>query len=481
MRDSGLCLFVSLILLASTSTVHANGRFPAAGQLVVDPGDGAHIVVRTTYGLLTTRDAGLNWDWICETAVGYSATTPVDPAMGVTQDGSLLAAFGGGLSVTHDLSCVWTFAGGGLEGQNVVDVSTERANPSHAIAIISTAGGSGQFKTQLYESLDNAVSWAQSGIDLPVDFEAETLDAAPSDSQRIYVSGLSAGVTGTLMRTADRGLTWDSFDIAWPDGGGGTGMSDVNHLPFIAGVDPLDEEVVYVRLSGTPGRLLVTTDGGATWALAFEGQGSLKGFALSPDGSQLLVGGDGDGTWRAPTSTLIFEQISGVRPQCLTWVEAGIYACALEYIDGFTVGLSTDDGASWQTINSLACVRGPLSCPDGSSVKDECEDTWAATAELINQESCFSDGGDEDTATPSPATSPSPTASGGEQSTDGDEAEAGCGCHSSQTRGGGQNGDTLLLCVGLVAISVRRRADTREAPGGTPGVAKRMGWVEMSV
>lgn len=447
-----------VFVLAQAPQARANGRFPAAGQLVVDPSVPYHIVVRTTYGLLTTRDAGTNWDWICETGAGYSATTPIDPAMGVTADGTVLAAFAGGLSVAPGDTCHWTFAEGGLKDQNVVDVSIERADPTHAVAIVSNALGGGAFQTQLYSSSDNAVTWAQAGIDLPADFEAETLDVAPLSSPpsvvpvtaRVYVSGLKGGATGVLVRTDDGGASWETFEITWLEQDGTTGTSDVEHVPFIAGVDPVNPDVVYVRLSGTPGRLLVTQDGGTSWTLAFKGKGSLKGFALSPDGSQLLVGGDADGTWRGPTSTFVFEPVSTVRPQCLTWVDAGVYACALEYNDGFTVGYSSDDGATWQALNTLSCVRGPLSCPEGTSVQSTCEDAWAATAELIDQPSC--DTG-ETTPTPTPQASPTTAPPSGDQGSD-DDSGTGCACSSSSLPTSGSGVGLLLLGV-LKAMSRR--------------------------
>ncbi len=48
-----------------------NGVFPSADQIVFDPADPARAVARMTYGLLTTRDGGASWRWICEGAVGY--------------------------------------------------------------------------------------------------------------------------------------------------------------------------------------------------------------------------------------------------------------------------------------------------------------------------------------------------------------------------------------------------------------------------
>src|SRR5262245_35467226 len=47
--------------VAASSPASANGRFPAAGQVAVDPSDSEHIVLRTTYGILQTTDGGTTW------------------------------------------------------------------------------------------------------------------------------------------------------------------------------------------------------------------------------------------------------------------------------------------------------------------------------------------------------------------------------------------------------------------------------------
>src|SRR5687768_951087 len=49
----------------------ANGRYPLADQIVVDPGNPEHVVARATFGLLDSSDGGKTFRWICERAVGY--------------------------------------------------------------------------------------------------------------------------------------------------------------------------------------------------------------------------------------------------------------------------------------------------------------------------------------------------------------------------------------------------------------------------
>ena len=412
----------------------ANGRFPAAGQIVVDPVDGSHIVVRTTYGLLTTRDAGQTWDWICEQAVEW--TGQFDPAMAITADGTVLAGIYDHLGVGHD-ECTWERPAA-LDQKNVADVSTERADPSAAVAI---ALDGGTFATQLWASPDDAVTWAQAGVDLPADFVGLTVDVAPSDAQRVYVSGLYGAGVGAIARTIDGGAIWEQFDIPG---------ADANRAPYLAAVDPNDPDKVYVRLNGVPGRLLVSTDGGETWGDAFVGEGLLKGFALSPDGATILVGGETEGVHRAAAADLQFQKVSDVGVQCLAWAAAGVYACAGEFNDGFTVGLSTDQGASFEPVMHLACVRGPLACAAETNVGQTCAAAWPATAELLDQPSCAPDAGPDGGGT---GGSGGETGAAGGGNADG----GGCGCRV----GGDGEARAALLALGALAgigaLRARRR------------------------
>ena len=128
--------------------------------------------------------------------------------------------------------------------------------------------------------------------------------------------------------------------------------------------------MLYVRLDGNPtDQLVVSKDGGATWTKVFETKtpvlgatSPLLGFALSPDGSMVAAGGPVDGLWTAPASTLAFTQVSTMSALCLTWSPAGLYGCADEMADGFTAGISTDQGKTWTPLLHLAGLCGPLAC-----------------------------------------------------------------------------------------------------------------------
>src|SRR5262245_5014330 len=63
------CAFVALGLFLAPSNARANGRYPLAQQLLVDPSDPGHLLLRSTYGVLTSDDAGSTWSWLCESGI----------------------------------------------------------------------------------------------------------------------------------------------------------------------------------------------------------------------------------------------------------------------------------------------------------------------------------------------------------------------------------------------------------------------------
>src|SRR6188768_1715559 len=83
------------VLWLHASSVHANGAFPAVSQLLADPADSAHLVLRSNFGLLLSHDHAQTWDWVCEAGVGYQN---VEPAIAVLDDGTTIAALPNGVA-----------------------------------------------------------------------------------------------------------------------------------------------------------------------------------------------------------------------------------------------------------------------------------------------------------------------------------------------------------------------------------------------
>jgi Photosynthesis system II assembly factor YCF48 len=448
----------SLFLLAPTAA--ANGRFPAALQLVVDPGDPSHIAVAATYGLLESFDAGQSWWFICEP--GYGSNGKEDPALGIMSGGTIIAGLSGGLSVAADpKGCAFGFAEGPVKGEIVADVSVQRDDPSRAVAITATPGpieGGFGVHVLLAESVDGGRSWQQAGVALPTDFVPFTVDVAPSDPQRVYVSGSSLGAqpVGLIERSDDRGKSWERIEVQ------GTPGANV----YIGAIDPSDPDLVYARVSAVDDTLIVSRDGGHQWKLVYQGARSMLGFALSPDGSKVALGGPANDLVVAPTSTLTFATASTLRVRCLKWSEAGLYACGDER-DGFSLGLSADEGKTFTPIYHL---RGhcPLECPSTSPVAAACGTDCDMVADAGDVDASLPEDEAAPEAAPEAAIEAEAEAAPAAVDAAADEgapppltAGGGCGCvlGARGARGHGLGATFGLLGLGLRARSrLRRRA-----------------------
>ena len=386
-----LCL-VSLGGLATPRPSLANGRYPMANQLVARPGAPDHLVARSTFGLLRSDDGGASWTWVCEEALGMLDAAE-DPSLAVTGDGSTLVAYSQGLSVSHD-GCSWSPATGIPAGRFGVDVTVSPTRPHAALAIQLEIAGGG-YGLHLVTSTDDGATWAEAGQPIPGLLGA-TVEVAPSNPGRVYISG-NVVATGAplLARSDDGGLTFVQQPIAGAP-------ADAN--PFIGAVDGADPDVVYLRLSPTaaaPAQVIVTRDGGATFAVLVTLPGDVSGFALSSDGATLAVGGVDSGLFVGSSAGGAFPLTGGIKPSCLTWVGTRLFACARESIDRFSIAVSDDLGAHFAPQLRLADVA-PAACP-ATSTAGVCALRWPQVAATIGADA----GTPVTDAGAAPATTPS--------------------------------------------------------------------------
>ncbi len=431
------------LTLGSPGLVRANGRFPDAQQLVVNPTNANDIAVQTTYGFIHTVDGGAIWTWTCEESTFYGGQ--LDPPIALLGDGTLIAGVFDGLVVSSPDKCDYRLVEGGLVEKFVVDVSAIKGESDRAIVLYSNGVGGSEFDTRVYASDDGAATWAQRGASLPPSFLGLTLDAAPSDPSRLYVSGFdvvsSNDYVGVLGVSEDAGATWTLRPV--PDSANDSG-------PFLAAIDPGDPDVAYVRLASLAGTLLVTRDAGVTWEVIFEGAGPLLGFALSPDGTKLWVGGPDDGIWLADTATLAFEQVNELGVRCLTSTSEALFACGREAFADFTIGKSLDDGATFTPIHNLSCLYGPdEACSAESDVRTVCEGPWAAQKQILKTEECIPEG----------------TGGAGGGAGGGDGGGGGCACGTPRATGSSMLSSSLWAALGLALVRRRLRASWRSGSG----------------
>jgi hypothetical protein len=390
---------------------YANGRYPAANQLVISPVDPHLLVLRSTFGVLVSRDAGAHWDWVCEDAIGFGeAGTDEDPAIGVTQSAAILAGTQEGLTVSPDTGCSWSFVPN--VSQWAVDVSVRRDQPASALALSrsfygNVGDGGTTFSPALFSTVDNGATWAPYGAPLDPRIAAETVDSAPSDHRYVYVSGflVVAGIPqGLLLASVDDGATWTPYQVPIDP------LADIDVL--IGGVDPTNPLRVYLRVVRTTGsQLVVTDDGGKTFRTVLTTTVGMPGFAISPDGSKVYLGGD-DGVRVAPSATLTFTKVSDQTVGCLAASQTTLYACAsLVDSSSYVLAASTDDGATFAPILHMCDIRGPLACGPGTS-EEVCVGEWP-----LQRESIAPDAG--------PTGCPPPQEAGAESGSEGGVADAG--------------------------------------------------------
>lgn len=429
-------------VLSLARDARANGRAPASSQIVVDPVNKNHMVMRVTFGALVTDNGGATWHWVCEQAIGFSGVE--DPAYTIVQSGGIVSATFQGLSTTVD-GCAWKFAkddpsttiddaglthtydGGRMDKQVFVDLVSRPNDMTKLLAISSgfsskdEDGGMFLFTSRVFNSEDNAATWKQIGTDIDPSVVLETVEVAKTDPSRLYLSGArNVGVNpiGVFLASKDGGEHYVETSIPlvkWP-----SGSKEKDELSiYIATVSPNDANTLYVRTSvadySSPTRLFVSNDGGATFNLILTGKGPLLGFALSPDGNTIYAGGPKDGLLMASTANYEWQQKNTMQVHCLTRTADALWACSNP--SNFVAASSTDDGVTFTNQLLLKNIVGPVECPAGSSVQAECVSRWPQQKEVLGIPT-ETDGGDlvvnnDGSVVPPPATPPSGDGGGG--------------------------------------------------------------------
>ena len=452
----GAALAAVMAAMAFSATAQANGRFPAAQQIAPSPHDPNVLGLMATFGVEISQDNGANWDWVCETAVGYMSND--NPMLGITQNGNLLIAAFTGLGITTNLGCTWTLPTANIGGP-VTDLVVSKSDP-HTVFVLASKylaqddAGAATYTTTIYVTHDDGATFATVGHPLDPEILPATIEVAPSDGQRVYVSG-TRRVNGVpfnvLLASSDGAQTFKETD--YPAVATDAGVTDRD--PYIAAVDPNDPNRVYIRQDNIDGtRLLVSDDGTATTREVWRAAGSLVGFALSPDGSKVFVGSAMDGLHAADKTALDFTaQVWKGQVLCLAFQGSRLLACSNE-ASGFAVGASTDQGASWTPLLHLSCVRGPLACGPNSQVTVACGPNWPAQQQTLGgpDPMCTADAGGT-------------TGAGSDGGTTTTTTSKGCSC---SVPGGGGVESLLAGAVALaggIGLGVRRRARSRRGSG----------------
>lgn len=324
--------------------------------------------MRTTFGILESDDGGKSWRWICEKVLGYDGQW--DPPIAVTKDGRLWVGLDHGLASTVDGCLVDTESA--LDGHTVKDLTTDGTGEI-LYAITGKAGSPSaawrRDKTGKWTRLAGSTAFETMNL--------MTIDVAPSDASRIYVSGQPyETIRGRLYVSKDGGKTF---------------VGDANDQkadgPFFIGmVDKTEPDRLLVRhLHAEGSEVLFTTDAGKTWKNVLSIKSSMFGLAKSPTGNAIWAASavDREGLFRSTDRGASFQHIAAKGVLCLLGTsDTQLFACEnTSSLGRPVVGLSVNGGESWSPLSGFDKVLGPLACGDAAA--SLCESTWKDTEAIL--------------------------------------------------------------------------------------------------
>lgn len=433
-RSTWLALAVTI---SSPGLVHANGRFPASRFVTVGPGPRAErIALGTTFGVVVSVDAGRSWSWLCEELFEYGGP-PWDPrlAWGAAPGTPLFVGIPTGLMRTRTLCDAERVPETGRDFSG--DVTT---TPDGNTVYWAASNGTGT--NRVLVSRDGGRSFATAGA-VPGGVLPETIEVAGAGARRVYVTGVAAERV-VFLRSDDGGERFEELAL---DLHGGRDA-------YLAGVDPTNPDVVYLRSSlpegdgGEPGGtlLLRSTDGGRRFDEVTRTRGPMLGFALSGDGRTIWVGGPepADRLQRSDDGGRTFTRVNEVRTLCLRWHAGTLYVCAPYVTEGFALGRSTDGGRTVEPVLRFQSLAGPpAACAPATFAGSLCAQRWPAVRALIAPPDtpAMDAGAGPDAGTPR-------TRDGGD-----------CGCRVGARPGAGTiRALAILAAVALARIARQRRS-----------------------
>ncbi|MBC7974578.1 MAG: hypothetical protein H7138_06290, partial [Myxococcales bacterium] len=395
-RSTVVALLALLVVAAAARGAAANGRPPATSSITFREGHENEIIAGLTFGLIFSRDNGQSWEWMCENAIGYTGI--YDPRYAFSNTGALFATTFDGLKVVRD-RCTFNPMPSGVSFTSATATGPDGA---FYFALAQTADAQKQLPAdfKIYKSTDDGVTFpisAKPGRADDTNVWWETLMVAPSNAQRLYVTGYSymavepggeAVRTQLLFRSDDGAVSWQAMST--------TGLEPMtpDSVIQLVGITSDDPSHLYVRVknidAGEGEAIYVSTNAGESWALINRKEDPIAGFvvrrAKNSQGKHDLVIGtkvlgaevshDDGKTWTALADA---PHIG-----CLAESSAGeIWACTQNYGDRFVLSdmaglMKTTDLVTWTRVLRYQDLSEAVTCPAGTLQKDLCAEMWCA-------------------------------------------------------------------------------------------------------
>ena len=364
-------------LLLSSRPARADGAFPESQAILLPADRPGAIAVATNFGLILSEDGGRSWQWTCERAETVSGSLYT---VGAPPDDRLfsLSPFTG-LAVSSDGSCSWRRPGGILATLLARDAFPDPSDPARVLALAVRSGDPNGTASLLYASHDGGDNFEDPPLFTAPDGASLTgVEIARSDPAVITLTMLLPGYTPAMVRSRDGGATWTTTPLEpligdWP-------------IQLIA-VDPVDPDVIVLRVARTGGdALAITHDGGLTFDEPITStRGSLSAFVRMASGTMLVAGlvplsanlrGAWAGVgWRSTDGGRTFQNWTlSPQPHLLALAERGgtLYLAGQNYTDGWALATSTDEGRTIQPLSTYDEVTAIKSCA-AEACRDTCD------------------------------------------------------------------------------------------------------------
>jgi hypothetical protein len=362
-----LAFFSSIALTSAPSTSNANGRFPFAQHVIVGPGAASdQIVLRATFGLLWSRDGGRTFDWACEQSLGFEGSW--DPPI-VFAGGSVVVGLPDGAVSSADGCDFGRLAS--VPNTPMLDLAASRDGVTvYGVENVPVV------ENRVFASTDGGRTFSPRGRG-PAAVSFDTVELAPSDARRVYVTGLDGASRAPLMfRSVDGAMTLERCTLPAESLVGATGA-------FVSGVASRDPDTLFVRIDRDGGSHLIRSrDGCRTFSVVLRARGSLRGFALADDG-RVWVGGPEDGLQRSNDGGDVWTRMDTPAPTCLRHHGGALYLCVDWVREPYALGRIRDGATLVEPLLRFQDARGAFACGPTSSAQLECAPRWPQQRMLV--------------------------------------------------------------------------------------------------
>ncbi len=378
MKVAAAALFAALFMTGARA--EANGAFPDSIQVLLPAGHPHQIILATNFGLVVSNDDGANFDFVCEAAIAsYVSMYALGPGPG----DRLYAVTPSGIRYSSDGACTWSSSTGDLAGPT--DLFVDASDATHLFAIGTERTDGNVNAAGLYESHDSGASFPGPPVYSTVPGQGLTgIEISRSNPSIVYLARFqNAPADPAILSSSDAGKTFVEHEE------GGT----LTDLLRIAEVDPQNPLKLFLRSSASAPNnndsLVVSEDGGQTVSVRQALQGRMSAFLHSVSGAiyfgGLIINDDGTiGNSEAYKSTdggkTFTPWTTAPRLRALAERDQKIYAAGDNFKDHFALGVSSDNGVSFQPLVRFDQIRGPMACGD---LPTTCATPWASISSLF--------------------------------------------------------------------------------------------------